>query len=423
MHPARGTNDRQNHNKETRMTYLFKKPLVHAFAGIALATLALAAHAQKKYDVGASDTEIRIGSIMPYSGPASSYGAIGKAMAAYFEKVNKEGGVNGRKITFISLDDAYNPAKTVEQARKLVEQEKVLLLLAPLGSSQNAAIYKYMNKRKVPHLFVSSGAAKYSNDPKGSPWTIGFNPSYPVEAGIYAQHILETKPNAKIAVLYQNDDFGKDYLGGFKAGLGAKAKSMIVAEASYETTDPTMDNQIVSLKASGADTLVYFTSPKFAAQAIKKTGDIAWKPTQYLSNVAIQVESVIKPAGVEYAKGIYSVAYLKDTSDPQWQKTKEYQDWATFMKQYNPSGAMADNHNVYGYSQAQLMVHVLTKAGDNLTRENIMKQAANLDTTLPMFLPGIRLQTSPTDYRLIKRLQLIQFDGALWTLTNKSYAK
>ncbi|RJG04205.1 branched-chain amino acid ABC transporter substrate-binding protein [Noviherbaspirillum sedimenti] len=401
---------------------MLHKTLTHALTGMALVSLTVCAHAQKKYDTGASDTEIKVGNIVPYSGPASSYGAIGKAMTVYFEKINKEGGVNGRKIKFISLDDGYNPAKTVEQTRKLVEQEGVLLLLSPLGSAQNSAIQKYVQQKKIPHLFVASGAAKWS-DPKNSPWSIGWNPSYPVEASIYAKHILETKPNAKIAVLYQNDDFGKDYLKGFRSGLGNKVKDMIVSEASYEVTDPTMDNQIVSLKASGADTLVYFTSPKFSAQAIKKTGDIGWKPTQYLANVSIQIDSVIKPAGTDYAKGIYSVAYLKDTSDPQWQKTKEYNDWATWMKEYNPSADMAENHNVYGYSQAQLLVHVLKKAGDNLTRENIMKQAANLDTTLPMLLPGIKLKTTPDDYALIKRLQLIQFNGTVWNLTDKTYGQ
>jgi ABC-type branched-subunit amino acid transport system substrate-binding protein len=404
------------------MTSPIRSPFTRLACGLALSTVALGVHAQKKYDTGATDTEIKIGNTIPYSGPASTYAAIGKAMSAYFDMINAEGGVNGRKITFISLDDGYNPAKTVEQTRKLVEQEGVLFMLSPLGTAQNSAIHKYLNQKKVPHLFVSSGGAKW-NDPKNFPWTIGWNPSYETEGTIYAKHLLDTKPNAKVAVLYQNDDFGKDYLRGFKAGLGAKAKDLIIAEASFEATDPTIDSQLVSLKTSGADTIVYFATPKQAAQAIKKVGELGWRPTQYVSNVSIQVEAVLKPAGIDNARGLISVAYLKEPSDPQWQKTPEYVEWLAWMKKYNPGANLTDNHSVYGYSEAQLAVQVLRKAGDNLTRENVMKQAANLDTTLPMLLPGISVKTTPDDFGLIKRLQLITFNGSTWDLTGKTYSR
>jgi ABC-type branched-subunit amino acid transport system substrate-binding protein len=341
-------------------------------------------------------------------------------MGAYFDKVNAEGGINGRMIRFISLDDGYNPAKTVEQARKLVEQDEVLLIFNPLGTPPNSAIHKYMNDQKVPHLFLSSGATKWA-DPKNFPWTMGFSPNYQSEAKIFAQHILETKPNAKIAVLYQNDDYGKDYLKGFEDGLGDKAKAMIVSKLSYEVTDPTVDSQMVSLKASNADTFFNITTSKFAAQAIKKAAELGWKPTHYLNSVSSSVATVLVPAGVDASIGIISANYSKDPTDPQFQKGKEWDDWVAFMKKYYPTGALNDNLNVYGYNVAQLMTHVLHKAGDNLTRANVMKQAASLDLTLPMLLPGVNIKTSPTDFSPIERAQLMKFDGKSWLLFGKVY--
>ncbi len=396
------------------------KTLTLAAAGLVSLALAGSALAQKKYDPGATDKEIILGHINPYSGPASAYGAIGKSIGAYFDKINAEGGINGRRIKFISLDDGYNPAKTVEQARKLVEQEEVLFLFQTLGTPPNSAIHKYMNDKKVPMLFVATGATKWG-DPKNFPWTMGWQPNYQSEAKIYAGHILETKPNAKIAVLYQNDDYGKDYLKGFEDGLGDKAKTMIVAKASYEVTDPTVDSQIVTLKASGADTFFNITTPKFAAQAIKKAGEIGWKPTQYLNSVSNATGTVLIPAGVENSIGIISAFYIKDPTDPQFQKGKEWDDWVAYMKKYHPTGAMNDNFNVYGYTVAQNVVHVLQKAGDNLTRENVMKQAANMDLTLPMLLPGVNIKTSATDFYPIEREQLAKFDGKTWQLFGKVY--
>ena len=396
------------------------KPLALTLAGITALCVAGSALAQKKYDPGASDKEIVIGGISPYSGPASAYGAIGKAVSAYFDKVNAEGGINGRKVRFISLDDGYNPAKTVEQARKLVEQEEVLLLFQTLGTPSNSAIHKYMNDNKVPQLFVATGATKWG-DPKNFPWTMGWQPNYQSEAKIYAQHILETKPNAKIGVLYQNDDYGKDYLKGFEDGLGDKAKTMIVSKVSYEFTDPTVDSQMVSLKASGADTFFNITTPKFAAQAIKKAGEIGWKPTHYLNSVSNAAGAVLVPAGVEAATGIISAFYIKDPTDTQWHKGKEWDDFVAFMKKYHPSGAMNDNFNVYGYTVTQTLVQVLKNAGDNLTRANIMKQAASLELTLPMLLPGVNIKTSATDFYPIEREQLATFDGKSWQLFGKVY--
>ena len=399
-----------------------RKHFTFAVAGLALAAMTAtgSAWAQKKYDPGADDKEIKIGAIHPYSGPASAYGAIGKAIGAYFAKVNDEGGINGRKIKYIPLDDGYNPAKTVEQARKLVEQEEVLLLFQTLGTPSNSAIHKYMNDKKVPQLFVATGATKWG-DPKNFPWTMGWQPNYQSEAKIYAQHILETKPNAKIGVLYQNDDYGKDYLKGFEDGLGDKAKTMIVSKVSYEFTDPTVDSQMVSLKASGADTFFNITTPKFAAQAIKKAAEIGWKPTHYLNSVSNAAGAVLVPAGVEAATGIISAFYIKDPTDTQWHKGKEWDDFVAFMKKYHPSGAMNDNFNIYGYTVTQTLVQVLKNAGDNLTRANVMKQAANLEMTLPMLLPGVNIKTSATDFYPIEREQLATFDGKSWQLFGKVY--
>ena len=389
----------------------------HVLAPIAaLLALALAsplALGQKKYDPGASDKEIKVGNINPYSGPASAYGTIGKTIGAYFKKVNDEGGVNGRRINYISMDDGYSPPKTVEMARKLVEQDEVLLLFQPLGTPSNSAIQKYMNGKKVPQLFVATGATKW-NDPKGFPWTMGWQPNYQTEATIYAQHIMKTKPNAKIAVLYQNDDYGKDYLKGFKDGLGAKV-SMIVKEVSYEVADPTVDSQMVQLQASGADVFFNITTPKFAAQAIRKAFDSGWKPVHYLNNVSASIGSVLTPAGLDKSVGLISTQYLKDPTDKAWEKDKEVLDWYAFMKKYYPDGNLTDASNFYGWVVAQTLVQVLKQAGDNLTRENVMKQAASLKDYSPAgMLPGIKMNTSATDYAPIESVRLIQFDGKQW---------
>jgi ABC-type branched-subunit amino acid transport system substrate-binding protein len=381
-------------------------------AGLAAASLSLgtAVHAQKKYDTGASDTEIKIGNIAPYSGPVSAFGTIGKSAAAYIDKVNADGGVNGRKIKFISLDDAFTPSKTVEQTRKLVEQDEVLAVFLPIGTSHNLAIQKYLNAKKVPQLFVGSGATMWG-EIKTNPWTIGWQPTYNAEARAYAQHIVQTRPNAKVAVLMANDDFGKDNLKGLLDGFGDKAKSMIVTQQTYETSDPTIDSQIVSMKGSGADTLIILATPKFAAMAIKKAGEIGWNPTRYLSSVSVSVGAVLKPAGLDVSKGVISATYFRDPTDPATQATSEYKEYAAILKQYHPSGDPTDSLNLIGYSAAQTLVQTLKQAGDNLTRENIMKQALNLKMTLPMLYPGIDVQTSATDSYPIEKLQLIQFNG------------
>jgi len=372
--------------------------------------------AQKKYDVGATDTEIKIGNIMPYSGPASAYGVIGKTEAAYFKKINDAGGINGRKINFISYDDGYSPPKTVEQARKLVESDEVLLIFNALGTPPNSAIHKYMNSKKVPQLFVATGATKW-NDPKNFPWTMGWQPSYQSEAQIYAKYILKEKPDAKIAVLYQNDDYGKDYLKGLKDGLGAKAATMIVAEESYETTEPTIDDHIVKLRSSGADVFVDIATPKFAAQAIKKLAEIQWKALHILNNVSASVGSVIKPAGFQNAQDIISAAYLKDASDPQWDSDPGMKEFYAFMAKDFPEGDKLDQGTVVGYGVAQTLIQVLKQCGDNLTRENIMKQAADLkDFRTEVMLPGIKINTSPTDFAPISSLQLMKFKGERWNL-------
>ena len=391
-------------------------------AGIATAMIGTAAFAQKKYDPGATDKEIKIGHAIPYSGNFSAYGAIGKAIGAYFDKVNAEGGINGRMIKFISLDDGYNPAKTVEVVRKLVEEDEVLLMFQTLGTPSNSAIHKYMNTKKVPQLFVATGATKWG-DPKNFPYTMSWQPNYQSEAKIYAAHLLETKPNGKVAILYQNDDYGKDYLKGFEDGLGDKAKTMIVAKATYEGTDPTVDSQIISLQASGADVFFNITTPKFAAQAIKKAGEIGWKPLHYLNSVSNAVGSVLTPAGLEYSVGLITAFYIKDPTDPQFQKGKEWDDWSAWMKKYHPTGAMNDNFNVYGYTVAQTLIQVLKQAGDTLTRDNIMKQAASLDMSLPMLLPGVNVKTGPDDFYPIEREQLARFNGKTWELSGKVFGR
>ncbi|HKH03457.1 MAG TPA: ABC transporter substrate-binding protein [Bradyrhizobium sp.] len=377
---------------------------------------ATAASAQKKYDPGASDTEIKIGNIMPYSGPASAYGVIGNTEAAYFKKINAEGGINGRKINFISYDDGYSPPKTVEQARKLVESDEVLFVFNPLGTPPNSAIQKYMNSKKVPQLFVATGATKW-NDPKDFPWTMGWQPNYQSESRIYAKYLLKEKPNAKIAVLYQNDDYGKDYLKGMKEGLGAKAASMIIIEESYETTEPSIDNHIVKLKSTGADVFFNVTTPKFAAQAIKKMAEIDWKPLHLLNNVSASIGSVMKPAGFEASQNIISSSYLKDTSDPQWKDDAGMKAFDEFLTKYFPEGNRIDGSVMYGYTVAQGLVHVLKACGDNLTRENIMKQAASIkDLELGGLLPGVKANTSASDFAPISQLQLMKFKGDKWDL-------
>ena len=391
-------------------------------ASVAALLISPVALAQKKYDAGADDKEIKVGGISPYSGPASAYGAIGKAIGAYFDKVNAEGGINGRKLKWISLDDGYNPAKTVEQARKLVEEEEVLFVFNTLGTPPNSAIHKYMNGKKTPQLFVATGATKWG-DPKNFPWTMGWQPNYQSESKVFAGHIMENNPKAKIAILYQNDDYGKDYLKGFEDALGDKAKTMIVSKISYEVTDPTIDSQMVSLKATGADTFFNITTPKFAAQAIKKAADIGWKPAHYLNSVSASVGSVMVPAGAENGVGIFTASYLKDPTDPQFQKGKEWDDWLAWMKKYQPNGDIKDVNNVFGYTAAQGLVQVLKQAGDNLTRENIMKQAASLDMTLPMLLPGVNIKTGPDDFYPIEREQLARFDGKTWQLFGKVYGR
>jgi branched-chain amino acid transport system substrate-binding protein len=384
-------------------------------AAAALAMMSGSALAQKKYDTGASDTEIRIGNIMPYSGPASAYGVIGKMEEAYFKMINDQGGINGRKITFISYDDGYSPPKAVEQARKLVESDEVLLIFGPLGTPSNSAIQKYLNAKKVPQLFVATGATKFG-DHKEFPWTMGWQPPYQSEGRIYAKHLLATRPDAKVAVMYQNDDFGKDLLKGFKDGLGAKA-SMIIAEDSYEVAEPTIDSHILKLKATGADTFVSITTPKFAAQAIKKVAELGWKPLYFQSNVGASVGSVLKPAGFENAQDLLSAAYGKDGADPQWENDEGMKKFYAFLAKYAPDANRTDGSVVYGYAQAQTLVQVLKQAGDNLTRENVMKQAANLkDLVLDTSLPGVKINTSPTDFYPIEQLQMMRFKGEKYEL-------
>lgn len=399
-----------------------RKFLAVVLAGLSAALVSGGALAQKRYDSGANDKEIKLGNVNPYSGPASAYGVIGKSMDAYFKKINAEGGINGRQIKFITLDDGYNPSRTVEQIRKLVEEEEVLATVGVLGTPPNSAIHKYMNQKKMPQLFVATGATKWG-DPKNFPWTMGWQPNYQGESKIYAQHLLESKPNAKIGILYQNDDYGKDYLKGFLDGLGDKAKTMIVKQLTYEVTDPTIDSQMVELKASGADVFFNITTPKFAAQAIKKAAEIGWKPQHYLNNVSNSVGAVMVPAGAENGVGILSVFYLKDPTDSQWANTPEFKEWLTFMQKHMPGADLKDLNIVFGYTMAQGVVQVLKQAGDNLTRENIMRQAANIDMNLPMLLPGVNVKTGPDDFYPIERGQLARWDGKTWVLQGKVFGR
>jgi ABC-type branched-subunit amino acid transport system substrate-binding protein len=382
-------------------------------------TLALsisAANAQKKYDPGSSDTEIKIGQTMPFSGPASAYASIGKTEAAYFRMINDRGGINGRKINLIQYDDAYSPPKAVEQVRKLVEGDEVLLTFQLLGTPSNAAVQKYLNSKKVPQLFVAASALRFT-DPKNFPWTLGYDPNNFVEGRIYGQYILKEHEGGKIGVLYQNDDFGKDYLNGIKAGLGDKAARMIVAEAAYEVTDPTVDSQVLRIKDAGADLFFIAATPKQAAQAIKKTTEIGWHPVQIVSLKSTSIGSVLKPAGLENAKGLISTNYAKEALDPQWKDDPGVKGYLAFMEKYYPDGDKGSNFNAYAYGVAQLLTHVLQQCGDDLTRENVMKQATSLkDYMGDLTLPGIKINTSPTDYHLFKRLQMMRFNGEHWEL-------
>ena len=385
-------------------------------AVVAVAATSTSALAQKKYDTGASDAEIKIGNIMPYSGPASAYGVIGKTEEAYFKMINDKGGINGRKINFVTYDDAYSPPKAVEQVRKLVESDEVLAVFNPLGTPSNTAIQKYLNSKKVPQLFVATGATKW-NDPKNFPWTMGWQPSYQSEAQIYAKWLLKEKPDAKIAILYQNDDFGKDYLKGTKDGLGAKAASMIIMEESYEVSEPTVDSHIVKIKAANPDVLLIYATPKFGAQTIKKTAELGWKPLQIITNVSASVGSVMQPAGFENAQDVLSAAYAKDAADPQWNSDPGMKKWVEFIDKYIPGADKTDGGYVYGYGAAQTLAKVLEMCGDDLTRANVMKQAASLkDFTPDTLLPGVKLNTSATDFAPIAQLQMQRFKGQKWEL-------
>ena len=383
---------------------------------LATALAATPASAQKKYDTGATDTEIKIGNTIAYSGPASSYGVIAKAEAAYFNKINAEGGINGRRINFISYDDAYSPPKTVEQIRKLVEGDEVLFTFNTLGTPPNTAIQRYMNEKKVPQLFVGTGATKWG-DPEHFPWTMGWQPTYQAEGRIYAKYILQNVKDPKIAIMYQNDDYGKDYVKGLEDGLGDKAKKLVVAEDSYETSEPTIDSHIVKLQASGANVFFDVSIAKFSAQAIKKVHEIGWKPLQILNGVSTSIGAVMKPAGLDASQGVVSSAYLMDPTDPQWKDQPGMKEWVAFMDKWNPSADKTDGFNIYGYALARTMVQVLKQCGDNLTRANVMKQAASLKNFDPgVLLPGIKINTSATDFYPIEQEQLMRFKGGTWEL-------
>jgi branched-chain amino acid transport system substrate-binding protein len=394
---------------------------IHRSGSLAIAALALAlagagpAAAQKKYDPGVSDTEIKIGNTAPYSGPASAYAAAAISELAYFRMLDEQGGVNGRQITMISLDDGYSPPKTVEQMRRLVESDGVLLMLNPIGTPGNSAVYRYLNQKQVPHLFVGSGASKF-NDPEHFPWTMSWTPHYVSEGKIYARYLLTVKPDARIAILSQDDDLGKDYVIGLKEGLGDRAAKMIVEEATYEVTDPTVDSQIVSLQASGADVFFNVATPKFSAQAIRHAYDIGWHPLQFVVSIGSSIAGAIRPAGFERAKGVISAAYQKDPHDPQWQDDPGFKAWDAWMDKYNPTVDKSDYYAVYGYNIGMALTELLRRCGDDLTRDHVMQEASHLDLALPMLLPGIRVRTSPTDLRAIKQMRLVRFDGERWVL-------
>ena len=384
-----------------------------AVAAIAVALIAAPALAQKKYGPGVTDTEIKIGQTQPYSGPGSAYSTIGKASAAYFKMVNEQGGIHGRKINFLSWDDGFNPAKTVEQTRKLIEEEDVLMIFDSVGTPTSVSVQKYLNERGVPQLFVGSGATRW-DDPKHFPWTLGWQPAYRTEGRVYGRYILATKPDAKIAVLYQDDDYGHDYINGMRDVLGDKADKMMISGATYIMTDPTVDSQIVTLAASNADVLLDISQPKFTAMAIRKSWDIGWHPLHIVNSVSTSVDQVLKPAGLDKSTGLIAAIYLKDATDPAWKDDAGLNEYLAFMKKYDPEGKPEDGLNVYGYSVAQTLVKVLENCGDDLSRENIMKQALALDLQLPMLLPGVKIAPRPGDFRVIKDMQLGRFDGTKW---------
>ena len=396
------------------MSFVARRLAAFSTAVTLLIATGSGALSQKKYDIGATDTEIKIGNIMPYSGPLSAYGVIGMTEAAYFRKINSEGGINGRKITFISYDDAFSPPKTVEQARKLVESDEVLLIFQSLGTPTNTAIRRYMNAKKVPQLFVSTGATKW-DDPENFPWTMGWQPNYQSEARIYAKYILKEKPNARIAVLYQNDDFGKDYLKGLKDGLGDKTASLIIDEEAYDVTEPTINSHVIKMRSLNADVFVDIASPKFAAQAIRRAAEIGWKPLHLLTNVSVSVGVVMKPAGLDASQGIISSAYIKDPTDPQWKNNSGIKAWNEFLDRYYPEANRANSSVIYAYTVARTLVHVLKACGDDLTRENVMKQAASMsELELGGLLPGIKINTSATDFAPISQVQMMRFKGETW---------
>ena len=386
-----------------------------AVAALALMLAATPASAQKQYGPGVTDTEVKIGTTTPYSGPASAYSAGAVSATAYFTMINEQGGVNGRKINYVALDDAYSPPKTVEQTRKLIESEEVLFIVNPVGTAPNLAVLKYDNQKGVPDLFIGTGATIF-NDPEHYPWTLSWTPHYASEGEIYARYILATKPEAKIGILSQNDDLGRDYLLGFRRGLGDKASKMIVSSLTYNVTDPTVDSQIVSLKTSGADVFFIVTTPKFSAQAIRKAFDIDWHPQKFVVSVGSSIAGAIKPAGFEASKGVISAAYQKDPADPQWQNDPAMKAWNIWMDKYNPHINKSDYYAPYGYNIAYAVTQIIKQCGDNLTRENIMNQATHLDMELPLLLPGITLKTSPDDHRPIKQMNLVQFDGERYVL-------
>jgi branched-chain amino acid transport system substrate-binding protein len=396
---------------------LFSSHLISVAAATAFVALtSQGALAQKVYDTGATDTEIKIGNVEAYSGPASAYGMIGKTEDAYFKMINDAGGVNGRKINFISYDDGYSPPKTVEQVRKLIESDEVFLIFNALGTPTQSAVQKYQNTKKVPQLFLATGASKW-NDSKDFPWTMGFQPSYRVEARIFAKYILKNKPDAKVAVFYQNDDFGKDYVAGLKDIFGDQTSKLIIAEESYETSEPSIDSHIVKLKGTGADVFVNISTPKFAAQAIKKMAELEWKPMHLMTDVSISIGAVMKPAGLEASEGVLSAGYLKDASDPQWKNDEGMKKFMAFADKYMPGSNISDANMVYGFAAAQTMVQVLKQAGDNLTRENVMKQAASLKGFAPdTLVPGITITTSPTDFAPVEQLKMMQFKNGQWEL-------
>jgi branched-chain amino acid transport system substrate-binding protein len=392
-----------------------RRSFIGGVSAAAVLSASSAAFGQKKYDDGATDKEIKVGHVGPYSGPASAYGVIGKGIEAYWKMVNDQGGINGRKINFITLDDGYNPSKTVECVRQLVEQDKVLTTFNILGTPPNTAVHKYLNKKKVPQLYVATGASKWG-DPKEFPWTMGYQPDYNTEGQIYAKHILANIKDAKIAILMQNDDFGKDYVDGFKKGLGSET-GKIVKLVTYEVTDPTVESQIIQLKDTGANVFLNIATPKFAAQAIRKAADIGWKPAQYLTNVSASVAAVMKPAGFDNAQGVLTAYYLKDPTDKQWANDPELKAWNAWMDKYMPSANKGDANYVYAYSVSFLMHETLKRCGDTLTRANVMKQASSFQKLrVPMLLPGITVNTSATDFYPLQSVQLARFKGQTWEL-------